>query len=209
MTAKDVPVEPADIKQRRLDAQKVLYKTDANGNVLFSKKPDLYLNWKNNVEALANAKDDYAIASLTVDPRAWPVVSLRYLTAVNEKRNDMIAEGAGQVEGALDTIASIGVPVEVHAINEAKLLSDVWNLGLTGIVPAASTYSLILPTNWCDPDDHDGWQKLTVDRSSYQHFDTASSQSDTVSNWKSHSESSGGGGVITVGFLAFGGDGAS
>ena len=58
-------------------------------------------------------------------------------------------------------------------VKKARQLFDAYNLGLAG-VPANIPYSYIEPSGWCDPDDDDdGWQQLTVNSSSYQHYDAS------------------------------------
>lgn len=211
---KEVPPESEEIKQRRLRAQKVLYKTEADGSISSWEKTPLYQNYLKNTRALAKAKSDYAVAQTKamVDPiaaAAWPVESATYQQAVDEARDALVAEGSEQVEAALASLNSIGIPAEQRLIDKAKEAFDAWNLGLTGVVPAKSPYSIILPTNWCDPDDHDGWETLTVDRSSYQHYGSQSSSNSSASSWESHASSTSGGGGVILGFAAFGGSGGS
>jgi hypothetical protein len=71
---------------------------------------------------------------------------------------------------------------------------DDWNLGLS--VPS---------TNWCDADDHDGFETLFVDQSEIQHFAASSSVAGAAHSWQQHAASSSGGGVVSFGFAAFGG----
>lgn len=214
MTPLAIPEESADIKARRLAAQKILYKTDAEGNIDFGTKTSVYLNYMKNADAVAEAKADFAVANTVamIDPvkaQSWPVESARYNNKVKRARDALVAEGAEQVEKALNVLNSIGIPVEARLITRAKEAWDSWNLGLTGVVPGNSPYSLIMPTNWCDPDNHDGWEKLTVDQSSYKHFDAQNARSDSASSWSRHSQSRSGTGGVMLGFVAFGASGGS
>jgi hypothetical protein len=90
-------------------------------------------------------------------------------------------------------------------VAKARDLYDAWDLNLSGSVPAKMPYSLILPTNWCDPDDHDGWETLIVDQSSYQSYSSLNATSASQGSWMHHAESTGGGGGVLLGFAAFGG----
>lgn len=213
MNPKDVPPEPDDIKARRANAKKVLYKVDAEGNATFEKTP-LYENYLKNVTALSDARDAYAVAyaEAMADPvkaQAWPVRGAKFQQAIDNARNALIGEGAEEVEGAFDTLNSIGNPAEAHLINLAKTAWGDWQLQLAGAVGAKLPYSLILPSNWCDPDDHDGWQKLTVDRSSYKHKESESTHTDSAASWEKHAKTTGGSGGVMFGFAAFGGSGAT
>jgi hypothetical protein len=66
-------------------------------------------------------------------------------------------------------------------------------------------YSLVLPTNWCDGDDHQGWETLIVDEGEIQHWSSSSASSSSANSWQRHAESTGGSGGVMLGFAAFGG----
>jgi hypothetical protein len=203
------PVEMApEVKERIAAAEKVLFKLDADGNRVG--KTSLYENYISNAEKLAEAKANFAteFATHQRDPAKlaiWPVVSAKFERAVKQARNDLISEGAANVERALDVLASIGQPMQEHMVARSREAFDNWNLGLTGSVPGQMPYSLILPTNWCDPDDHQGFQTLIVDRAEIQSFSAASSVSSSAESWTRHAESTGCGGGVLLGFAAFGG----
>jgi hypothetical protein len=203
------PVEIApEVKERIAAAEKVLFKLDADGNRVG--KTSLYENYVSNAEKLAEAKANFAteFATNQRDPAKlaiWPVVSAKFDRAVKQARNDLISEGAANVERALDVLASIGQPMQEHMVARSREAFDNWNLGLTGSVPGQMPYSLILPTNWCDPEDHQGFETLIVDRAEIQSFSAASSVSSSAESWMRHAESTGGGGGVLLGFAAFGG----
>jgi hypothetical protein len=212
MTGKELPEEPEELKKRRLEAQKVLYKLDADGNLDIGTETSVNIAYQKNTTALGDAKEAFANgqAQANIDPvkaQAWPVASAKLSKAVKLARDKLVAQGAGQVEKAISVINSIGIPVETHMINKAKERWDNWNLGLSGVVPADMPYSVILPTNWCDPDNHDGFQTLNIEQSSYQHFDSSHFDAGSASSWASSSQSSSGGGMVMLGFAAFGGSG--
>jgi hypothetical protein len=197
----------ADVKARVEAAQKVLYVEDAEGNL--SNTP-LYNRYLNNAQALATAKSNFAAAFALAqrDPvkfEVWPVQSASYQLAVDTARNNLISQGALKVEAAMDVIGSVGRSMQANMIKKARQRFDEWNLGLSGAVPSNMPYSLILPTNWCDGDDHQGWESLVVDEGEIQHYSSSNASSASASSWQRHAESSGGSGGVLLGFAAFGG----
>lgn len=203
-----MPEMAQDVKDRMEESQRVLFELDTDGSIIGKSK--LYKNYLNNANVLAKAKSDFAAANAAAmtDPvkaNAWPVQSATFQQLVDQAQDSLVTEGGPKVERAIDTIASIGVPMQAHMIKKSKDAFDAWNLGLSGVVPAKIPYSMILPTNWCDPDDHDGWETLIVDQSSYQHYSSASASSQSQQSWEQHASSVGGGGGVILGFAAFGG----
>jgi hypothetical protein len=188
-------------------SEKVLYVKDAYCNLSNTPLYDRYLN---NTQALATAKSNFAAAFALAqrDPvkfEVWPVQSATFQLAVNTARNNLMSQGALKVEAALDVIASVGRSMQAHMINKAKELFTAWNLGLSGAVPADMPYSKIFPSNWCDPNDHQGWEHLTVDEGEVQHWSSSNSRSASVDSWQRHAESTGGSAGVVIGFAAFGG----
>ena len=207
-----MPEMADDVKKRIEEAEKVLFEKDEDGAI--AGKSKAYKRYIENANALAKAKSDFAVANAAAmtDPvkaQAWPVQSATYQQMVDQAQDALVTEGGPKVERAIDTIASVGVPMQAHLIKKAKDAYDAWNLGLSGIVPAKIPYSIVLPTNWCDPDDHDGWETLVVDQSSYQHYATTSAKSESQQSWQKHANSVGGSGGVMFGFAAFGGSASS
>lgn len=207
MQPKAEPDMSAEVKARVDKATRLLYVLDDEGSIV--SKTQLYKNYIANAQALANAKSDFAAAAALAqrDPakaEAFPVQSATFQQTVDEARNSLIAEGADRVEQALDVIGSVGKPMQAHMIRKARETFDAWNLNLSGVVPSKMPYSLILPTNWCDSSDPEGFEKLTVDRAEIQSFSASNSMSSSAQSWQRHAEASGGGGVASFGFLAFG-----
>jgi hypothetical protein len=197
----------ADVKARVAEAEKVLYVVDADGNL--SNTP-LYNRYVNNAQALANAKSNFAAGFALAQRDAakfevWPVQSASLQLAVDTARNNLSSQGAGKVEAALDVIASVGRSMQANMIKKAKERFDEWNLGLTGAVPSKMPYSMILPTNWCDPDDHQGWETLIVDEGEINHWSSSNASSSSFNTWQRQAESTGGSAGVLVGFAAFGG----
>jgi hypothetical protein len=197
----------ADVKARVAEAQKVLYIEDADGNL--SNTP-LYNRYLNNAQALANATSNFAagFALAQRDPvkfDVWPVQSASLQLAVNTARNNLSSQGANKVEAAMDIIASVGRSMQANMIKKAKEKFAAWNLGLSGSVPSDMPYSLVLPTNWCDGDDHQGWETLIVDEGEIQHWSSSNASSASANSWQNHAQSTGGSGGVMFGFAAFGG----
>lgn len=213
MQLEKMPEMAEDVKKRIEQSEKVLFKKDEEGDIIGKSK--LYENYIKNARELAKAKSDFAAAQTasSVDPvkaHAWPVESETFQIVVDQALDTLRTEGGPKVERAIDTIAAVGVPMQEHLIKKSKNAFDVWNLGLSGIVPAKIPYSIILPTNWCDPDDHDGWETLIVDQSSYQHYGSSSQRTQSQQSWEAHAQSTGGSaGILLGGFAAFGGSAAS
>lgn len=84
----------------------------------------------------------------------------------------------------MDIIASVGRSMQANMIKKAKEHFEAWNLGLSGAVPANMPYSLVLPTNWCDGDDHQGWETLIVDEGEIQHFASSTASSASATAWQ-------------------------
>ena len=167
-------------------------------------------NYQTNSRALANAKSDLATAFALAqrDPaklEVFPVTSQPLNLAVEQARDDLISEGGQKVEQALDVLGSIGEQMQAHMIKKAGDTFDDWNVGLSGSVPGNSLDSIIMPGNWCDGDDPQGFQKLIVDEAEVQHFAQTSTISTATSSFKQHAEAKSGGGAVMLGFCAFGG----
>jgi hypothetical protein len=196
----------ADVRGRLNDAQRVLYVENADGNI--SNTP-LYERYLNNAQALATAKSNFAagFALAQRDPakfEVFPVRSAALQLAVDTARTNLVGQGALKVEAALDVIASVGRSMQANMINKAKQRFADWNLGISGAVPASMPYSLILPSNWCDAEDHQGWEKLVVDQAEIRHWSSSGAVSASASAWQSHAQSSGAEGGVLLGFSAFG-----
>jgi hypothetical protein len=208
--------EPADPKVvAAVDkARKVLFELNDDGTISTTKTKK-YKTYLSDSLAYGQAKAAYAsaFAAAKSDPnqmQIWPVTSITYQNAVDQARDQLISDGAEDIENALDTLNSVGNPIQAHMVSQARELYDVWNLGLTGSVPAKIPYSFILPTGWADPDDDDdGWQHLTVTSSSYSHYDVQHASSQSQFSWFNKSSSTGGGGSVGIGFVSLGGSGSS
>jgi hypothetical protein len=207
--APDPQVEAAIDKARR-----VLFELNDDGTIS-TKKSKMYKAYIADSQAYGQAKAAFAqaYAAARSDPnqmQIWPVTSTTFQTAVDQAKNQLVSDGAEDVEQALDTLASKGNPIQGHMVAQARNLYDQWDLNLTGSVPAKMPYSYILPTGWADPDDDDeGWQKLTVTASSYHNYDVQHATSQSQYSWFNKNSSTGGSAGVMLGFAAFGGSGGS
>jgi hypothetical protein len=197
-----------------LAARKVLFDLNDDGTIS-TKKSKMYKAYISDSMAYGMAKAAFAqaYAAARSDPnqmQIWPVTSTTYQTAVDQARDQLVADGAQTVEQALDTLASKGNPIQAHMVAQARALFDQWDLNLTGSVPSKMPYSYILPTGWADPnDDDEGWQKLTVTANSYNQYDVQHATSQSQYSWFNQSSSTGGGGGVMLGFMALGGSGGT
>jgi hypothetical protein len=165
MQAKPIPPPAPDVQKQIDAAMRVLYDADDDGDLTIPSKA--YTNYMKNARAYANAKRAYtdAQAAALSDPvkaAVWPQDSVTFQETVDEKWNLFKTGGSEKVERALDTLESVGVPMQAHMIAKARKIFDAYNLGLAG-VPIPIPYSYVEPSSWCDPDiDDDGWSQLTV-----------------------------------------------
>jgi len=195
-------------------ARKVLFEVNDDGTIS-TKQSKAYKLYIANTMAygLATAAFAQAFAAAKADPnqmQIWPVVSVTYQNAVDEAKNQLVTDGAQDIEHALDTLASVGNPIQDHMIAQARELFEQWDLNLTGSVPSKMPYSFILPSGWADPDDDDeGWQQLTVTANSYSNYDVQHASSQSQYSWFTKNSSTSGSGGVMLGFAAFGGSGGT
>jgi len=205
-----MPPVPADIQKQIDDSTKILYKLDADGNII-GKSP-LYKNYVTNAQAYADAKKAFADAQVAAqaDPakaQAWPVDSATYQQKVNDAWDAWKTEGADKVERALDIIKSVGISLQDHMIAKARQVFDAWNLGLTGAVATKTPYSYISPSTWADPtDDTAGWQQLTIGHSDYQNHTQSHYRGQTEEQFSSSSSSGSAGVGVFLGFVNVAGE---
>ena len=206
----EAEVDVAPEVQARIDeANRVLKKVDAQGNITLIDS-ELFDEYTKNGQAFADAKAEFArqAALAARDPAkadAFPIVSGSLQQRVNAARNKLISNGAEKIERALNVIKSVGRPMQAQMIARARDEYDAWNMGISGIVPAKMPYSFILPSNWCDASNPEGFTKLEVDQAEVRHFSTATAVSENAQAWQRHADASSGGGVVSFGFMAFGG----
>ena len=212
MQSKPMPEVSPEVQQQIDDAQKVLYELDEDGDIIGKSKR--YKNYLANAAAYALAKMEYTDAqnAALADPvqaATWPMKAVFYQQKVDEAWDTLKTEGAEKVERALDILKSVGISMQDHMIAKARSLYDVWNLGLAG-VPTTIPYAYVTPRNWCDPDDDDGFEQLSVTSSEYKSHSEFHSWNLAQGQFQSDSSSnSGAGGLSIFGFGGYGSGGSS
>lgn len=206
------PPPPADIQAQINAARNLLWIFDANGNntgqqtPLYSQYEQLSATW-----AGANAAYAAAEAQASTNPAqaaVWPVTSKALQVAVQNAWNDWRSAGADEVENALDVLGSVGGAIGAHLVSEARDLLQVWDLGLTGAVPAGTYYSYVLPSNFADP-KNPGYMRATASQSAWSSAGQSGAQS-AASNWfQNHSSGTSGGGGGMIFGVTFGVDGGT
>lgn len=186
--------------QARIDAATAVL-WDASKN-----KTKLYASYLANQLAYAKAKADFVINQnkMLADPLqadSAPILLAPYQTAVDQAWDQWKSQGADEVESALATVESLGVPLEQGMIANARKLMDAWSVNLAGLA-AKVPYVSALPTEWAAIEIDDiGWTKITKDATSYKsHFEQHGYDLST-GNWSGESSStSGSAGVGIFGF---------
>ena len=190
---------PADETERINKATAVLFNADQS-------LTPLYAQYVKNQNAYAAAKGTYLItqARYLADPATadqWPTTADVFLTPVNQAFDQWRAQGAEEVEAAIATRESLGVPLEQGMIANARKLLRDWTVGVGGTT-ATTPYTFILPSEWSEIEVGDiGWTTLTRTTNEYQsHFDQHGYNLSTGDWAGSSSSSSGSAGVSVFGF---------
>jgi len=204
MEAPAAPPRPPEDEERIAAARKVLWQEDGTAT-------PLYARYTNNQIAYAKARADRVVneSRLLADPAlapSAPQLLEPFQTAVDQARDHWRAQGADEVEAALATIESLGVPLEQGAIANARTLFEAWNLPLLG-VPAKQPFSYVLPSDWAVLDIHDvGWTSLTIETRDYMnHFEQHGFEVH-ASNWAGEQHATSG--EAGVGIFGFGFNGS-
>lgn len=195
--------------QARIDAAMRELYAEVDGKPDITKKTDKFKAYRTNQLKVATAKSTFASAfsAAQLDPTqlaTFPITGMPLKLAVEQAREDYVAEGGEEIERALATLNSVGAPFEERMISEAKNNFDDWQLLLAGVVPSAMAYSFILPSNWCDPNDDSGFTTIEITQAMVRSAESTNVSSNSQSSWESHASSASGGGGISLGFLAFG-----
>jgi hypothetical protein len=189
-----------------------LYVYDKDGNIVG--KTPRYKNYLLNLTKWAQAKNDMAVAQsqAMADPvlgQTWPQQSATYQAAVDSAYDDLMAEGAGDIEQYLATVSSEGRDIQAAMVSQARQLYDAWNLGIAG-VPSPVAYSFITPATWWDHTDEDiGFEGLKVSSSDYT-ANAAGGKSSYADNWYNGSgQSTSAGGSASFFGVSLSGSGSS
>lgn len=211
MTAAQTFELSPELKERVDRAEKILYKLDDEGNII--QKSPVHENYLKNAERVSTTQADFE-AGFTLQQRdaaeaqIWPTKSVRLIDRITRAKEALVAERGVEVEAAFDTLGAIGRPIQEHMIAKAKREFDAWNLGFGG-VPTKIPYSFVMPSNWADPENPDGFARLQVSKSNYTSFTSTDEQSGSQFSWRQHAEQSSGSGGVSFGFMAFGAEGES
>lgn len=203
MEAPPAPDRAPEITARLNAARNVLW--DADGNAT---KP--YARYNVNQKAYAKSVGDFTIAQnkTLADPAqadSWPVLAGTFQTVVDQALDKWRSQGADEIEAALATVESLGVPLEQGMIANARKLMEGWKVNIAGVA-VKTPYSFILPSEWASLDVDDiGWTQVTKDRSTYQnHFD-AHGYEVATGDWRGDSSSTGGSAGLDVFGFGFSG----
>jgi len=192
-------------------ANRVLHVLDADG--LPSDSPK-YRRYKQNAKAYADAKAAFSKGQRLAlsDPIAadsWPMESAPLQAAVDEAWDTWKSQGADEIEAALATVESLGIPLEQGAIARARKLLDAWSVGISG-VPTTTPYCSVDPTEWADYNVDDiGWTRLRIESRDYHNHWEQHGGTVTTSDWSASSRSSSGSAGISVFGFGFGGSRSS
>jgi hypothetical protein len=205
------PPRPPEVAEELAKAQKVLYKLDAEGNILGpSNKFQNHLKFS---QAYADAKAEFARqhAAAMADPilgAAWPATGAAAQQKVDNAYDIWRSSGAGDVEDALDTLNSEGGSAAAFFAAQSRELFDKWDLSLAGVVAAKTPYTQITPASWYDHTNDDiGFAGLTIE-SSKVHREGGTKTSSFANRWyKGQSESTQAGGFGSIMGITVGGGG--
>jgi hypothetical protein len=200
MEALPVPDRPPEEKDRIAAARKVLEHDDGTATPLYARYTANQLAYAES-RAKRVVNENRVLADPALAPSA-PLLLEPFQTAVDQARDRWRAQGADEVEAALATIESLGVPLEQGAISNARALFDAWNLPLLG-VPAKQPFSYVLPSDWGVLDIHDaGWTSLTIETRDYMNHFEQHGYEVHASNWAGQSNATAG--EAGVGIFGFG-----
>jgi len=136
--------------------------TDADGDTAEVDTPE-YKAYKEYQEKYYMAKRLYAAAyrAALKDPLtagSWAVEGQFYLSKVNQAWQEWTSLGYKEpIEEAIDQTSAMGTDPSAHAIARAKQRFDLFSVATHGVIPVTSQYVEVFPSNWCEPDQNDGW----------------------------------------------------
>ncbi|MEU6408370.1 hypothetical protein [Microbispora sp. NPDC046933] len=197
MEAEQAPARSPQIEARVAEARKVLWTPDRDPT-------PLYKRYLENQKAYSDATSAFVVAQnrILADPAqrdSWPVLAAPFQTDVDQAFDKWKAQGADEVEAALATVESLGIPMEQGMIAAARRRMEAWSLALTGIVAVKTPYSRVMPSEWAMSDvDDTGWTHLKIETREYhQHFEQHGHGLST-GEWRGDSSASGGDAGISI-----------
>lgn len=199
MESPPAPEESAETKDRIAKAEAVLYGADR-------RPTPLYQQYMDNQNAYSIARKNYVQAQIDIlgNPAtadSAPLLLDPELTLVNQAYDRWKTQGAEEVEAALATRESVGIPMEQGMIAAARRLLEFWSLPISGTA-AKTPYTFILPSEWSEIDADDiGWTTLTRDMNTYENHFNQHGYNLASGNWAgSSSSTSGSAGLGIFGF---------
>src|SRR5260221_5904592 len=194
------PEQTQETKDRIARAEAVLFGSDR-------RPTPLYQQYLNNQNAYSAARKKFVLdqIDLLADPAtadSAPLLLGPELDAVNQAFDQWRSQGAEEVEAALATRESLGVPMEQGMIASARKLLDFWSLPISGAVTVKTPYTFIQPSEWSEIDADDiGWTTLERDASTYENHFNQHGYNLASGNWAgSSSSTSGSAGLSIFGF---------
>lgn len=158
MEALPAPPRSAAEEERIAEAKAVLWDEDMVPT-------EAYERYLDNQREYSQAQGNYTTQSVRLvnDPATAefaPLMLRPYLTEVDQAWHQWKSQGAEEIEEALATVESLGVPLEQGAIAAARQRLADWTIPLLG-VSTEFPYTLMLPSEWAVPDVDDiGWTTL-------------------------------------------------
>lgn len=159
-----------------------------------TKHYEKYLEYQDEYRSKVKSQNKAYAAAFT-DPKKlqfWPTQGKTYHEEVDEAWDRWQSFGHKQkIENAIAILSARGTDPAIALIGRAKkkLNSNLFEFPGVGLIP----WTAMLPENWADPDDDDGWTEYT------------SGDFHSESHYQSSSTSYGGGGGFNLGFWSAGG----
>ncbi len=211
----DEPQDPA-VVAAVAKANKILYQPNPDGTPSTNPTTE-YLNYQNNSQLYGTAVGNYATAYAIAreDPNqmaVFPVSSKPLQMAITQARQTLISQGAAEIEGALDALATVGYPYQAHMVAAAQASYQDWSVQLAGAVAASSPYCQILPSDWASiaPGACRGWETLEVNQMSYNSYSVSHSLAQSQYSWFNKASSVGGSaGASFMGIVSLSGGASS
>ncbi|PPJ02526.1 hypothetical protein C5E43_26285 [Nocardia cyriacigeorgica] len=204
MEAPPAPPRSAEEQARITAAEAVLFDPETGDDTT------TYARYQRNQAAYAEARAAKAAAEIAIlsDPdRAGsaPVLLQPLAVKLNQAFNKWKTQGADEIEEALATLQSLGIPMEQGMIQRARELHESWLVdypGLSGLSGAKEPYTYVDPSQWAEIDANDiGWTTLEHQSRTYtSHFEQHGYNLHTGAWGGSSQNTSGTAGVSVFGF---------
>ncbi len=198
------PERSAEDKERIAKAQAVLYNNDGSDT-------EKYKQYKANQDAYSKAKGEHARAQNQIlsDPAqadSWPLLADETLSKVNQAYDKWKSQGAEEIEAALATVLSLGIPLEQGMIERARKQLESWRLPVVGTT-AKAPYTYIDPSEWANLEANDiGWNTVTRQAGAYRSHYEKHGYNLSTGNWSGSSSSNSGSLGLSIAGFGFAGN---